>query len=143
MWIQGPAEAQQEVQAKEERRRWLQVRSPLLMRWKQLLCSSPQCPGLSVQLELFGQGKVRCLSWLIVDMSSAHVVQQPPWEHPTPQRRVVSTKMNSLIGRWPPSMSRCPQVGACRDVQMTGRGGRRDEGAEEEEQIKVDRLAAT
>lgn len=75
-------------------------------------------------------------------MNSAHIVQQPTQEHPTPQRQVVSTKMNSLIGRWPPLMSRCPQVGSSQDVQMTGGGGRRDEGGEEEEQIKVDRLAA-
>lgn len=75
-------------------------------------------------------------------MNSAHIVQQPIREHPTLQRQIVSTKMNSLIGRWPPLMSRCPQVGSCQDVQMTGRGGRRDVGGEEEEQIKVDLLAA-
>lgn len=75
-------------------------------------------------------------------MNSAHIVQQPTQEHPTRQRQVVSTKMSSLIGRWPPLMSRCPQVGSSQDVQMTGRGGRREEGGEEEEQIKVNRLAA-
>lgn len=75
-------------------------------------------------------------------MNSAHIFQQPTREHPTPQRQVVSTKMNSLIGHWPPLMSRCPQVGSSQDVQMTGRGEQRDEGGEEEEQIKVDRLVA-
>lgn len=79
----------------------------------------------------------RFLSYFNVNTDSAHILQQP-----TPQRQVVSTKMNSLTGHWPLPVSRCPQVGSCQGVQMTGREGRRDEGGEEEEEIKVDRLTA-
>lgn len=71
---------------------------------------------------------------------SAGILQGPTPERPTPQKQAVNTKMSSVIGPWPPPMSRCPAVGSCQDVQMTEREGWRDEGGEEEVEIKVENL---
>lgn len=73
---------------------------------------------------------------------SAGILQGPTPERPTPQKQAVNTKMSSVIGPWPPPMSRCPAVGSCQDVQMTEREGWRDEGGEEEVETKVENLKA-